>query len=107
LLDSQNAVDLIPNTNVFRPTSAQQPIIAGLAAEGATPVPCLTGQPAKPANVCAAILTSIFTIDPATSPRNQFIINQFEANGGLLPLENRTYLASARLDHQFSDRNQV
>ncbi len=107
LLDSQNAVDLIPNTNVFRPTSPQQKIIAGLAAEGATPVPCLTGQPALPASTCAGILTNVFTINPAASPRNKFIINQFEANGGLIPFETRTYLASARLDHQFSDRNQV
>lgn len=109
LLDSQNAVDLIPNTNVFRPTSSQQPIISGLAALGATPVPCLTGQPALPAATCAGILTNILTISngPTSSPLNKFIVSQFEANGGLLPFENRTYLASARLDHQFSDSNQV
>jgi hypothetical protein len=46
-------------------------------------------------------------VNPATSTRNQFIVNQFENNGGLFPYNNRLYLASTRFDHQFSDRNQV
>ncbi len=106
--DAQNAVPLFTNTNAFRPTPTQQPIIAGLAAlPGNPPVPCLTGQPALPAATCAGILTNIFTINPATSTRNKFIVNQFEANGGLFPFTTRTFQASTRLDHQFSERNQA
>ena len=109
--DAQNAVPLLTNTSIFRPetdaANNQGAIISGLAGLGATPVPCLTGQPALPAATCAAILTNVLTVNPATSPRNAFIVNQFENNGGLFPYNNRLYLASTRLDHQFSDRNQV
>jgi len=109
--DAQNAVPLLTNTSIFRPetdaANNQGAIISGLAGLGATPVPCLTGQPALPAATCAAILTNVLTVNPATSPRNAFIVNQFENNGGLFPYVNRLYLASTRLDHQFSDRNQV
>jgi hypothetical protein len=111
--NSQDAVPILQNTNIFRPTGAfpagvpatipvnnQQAIITGLAAEGATPVPCLTGQPALPANTCAGILTNILTINPATSPRNAFIVSQFENNGGLSAFTTRSYFASGRLDHQ-------
>src|ERR1700751_5621062 len=43
--DAQNAVPLLTNTNIFRPTTGQQAIIGALSAAGGTPVPCLTGQP--------------------------------------------------------------
>src|SRR5437879_3387043 len=91
---AQNAVPMLTSTTEFRPDSGgpsvngvlvgnnQQAILSGLAAEGGTPVPCLTGQPALPAATCAAILQNILTINPATSPRNQFLVNQFENNGG-------------------------
>src|SRR5579859_1982298 len=109
--DAQNAVPLLTNTNIFRPQASagnnQVAIISGLAALGGTPVPCLTGQPALPAATCAGILTNILTVNPAASPRNAYLVNQFETNGGLFPYNNRLYLGSARLDHQFSDRNQV
>jgi hypothetical protein len=111
--DAQNAVPLLTNTNIFRPDNGQfsgnnqAAILSGLAAEGGTPVPCLTGQPALPAATCAGILNSVLTVNPATSPRNKYIVNQFESNGGLFPYNNRLYLASTRFDHQFSDRNQV
>src|SRR5277367_1342238 len=39
--DAENAVPLITNTNEFLPTTAQDTVIAGLFAQGATPVPCL------------------------------------------------------------------
>ncbi|MCU1221038.1 MAG: hypothetical protein JWN42_2235, partial [Candidatus Angelobacter sp.] len=39
--------------------------------------------------------------------RNKYINSQFESNGGLFPYNNRLYLASTRLDHQFSDHNQI
>lgn len=109
--DAQNAVPLLTNTNIFRPeadpANNQAAIISGLTALGGTAVPCLTGQPALPAAVCAGILTNVLTINPATSPISSFLVNQFENNGGLFPYTNRLYLASTRLDHQFSDRNQV
>ena len=105
--DAQNAVPLLTSTSIFRPSAGQQPILSGLAGLGATPVPCLTGQPALPAATCAGILTNILTINPAASPRNQFLLNQFENNGGLFPYNNRLYLASTRFDHQFSDHNQI
>ena len=112
--DAQNAVPLITNTSIFRPQSSplnnQQAIISGLATlSGNPPVPCLTGQPALPAATCAAILTNILTVSnvPTASPLNKFLIGQFENNGGLFPYTNRLYLASSRMDHQFSEHNQV
>jgi Carboxypeptidase regulatory-like domain/TonB dependent receptor-like, beta-barrel len=111
--DAQNAVPLITSTSIFRPSSSplnnQAAIISGLAAEGATPVPCLTGQPALPAATCAGILTNILTVSnvPAASPLNKFLVSQLENNGGLFPYTNRLYLASTRFDHQFSERNQI
>src|SRR5213080_414110 len=101
--DSQNADVLLTNTSIFRPLATQnnnqQAIINGLAALGGTPVPCLTGQPALPAATCAGILTNILTISnvPAASPRNKFIVDQFENNGGLFPYDTRTYLISGRI----------
>ncbi|MBZ5504539.1 MAG: TonB-dependent receptor [Acidobacteriia bacterium] len=110
--DAQNAVPLLTSTSIFRPQATsgnnQQAILTGLAGlAGNPPVPCLTGQPALPAATCAAILTNILTVNPATSPLNKFLVNQFESNGGLFPYNNRLYLASTRFDHQFSDHNQI
>jgi hypothetical protein len=117
--DAQNAVPLLTNTNIFRPDNGQfsgnnqAAIINALAAGGSHSVPCLTGKPSLPSNVCAQILTTGLTISPITGlsagqiASNNFLINQFETNGGLFPYNNRLYLASTRLDHQFSDRNQV
>jgi hypothetical protein len=111
--DAQNAVPLLTNTNIFRPDGTQQPILGGLAAEGSASVPCLTNGGGAlpptflPANVCAGILNGVLTVNPATSPLSSFVVNQFENNGGLFPYNQRLYLASTRLDQQFSDRNQV
>lgn len=115
--NAQNAVPLLTNTNIFRPqsdpTNNQVAIINALAARGATPVPCLAGQPAIPAATCAALLTSALTVSPTTglsagqTARNQFLINQFESNGGLFNFDTREYWASGRLDRQFSEKNQA
>ncbi|MGB9120084.1 MAG: carboxypeptidase-like regulatory domain-containing protein, partial [Candidatus Angelobacter sp.] len=115
--DAQNAVPLLTDTNIFRPQATasnnQVAIINALAADGSNPVPCVTGQLSLPAAVCAQVMTSGLTISPVTgltagqTASNQFLVNQFETNGGLFPYNNRLYLASTRLDHQFSDRNQV
>src|SRR5690242_4390029 len=111
--DAQNAVPLLTNTNIFRPDNGvltpnnQQAIINGLAAEGGANVPCLTGQPALPAATCAGILRNVLTITSA-SPNllDGFLINNLENNGGVFPYTTRQYLASGRLDHKFSDKNQ-
>jgi hypothetical protein len=115
--DAQNAVPILTNTNIFRPQSDpgnnQVAILNGLAAQGGTPVPCFTGQPAIPAAACAAALMSALTIAPTTgltagaTARNKFLISQFENNGGLFAFNTRAYLASGRFDHRFSDKNLV
>jgi carboxypeptidase family protein len=110
--EEQRGVPLLTNTSIFRPQTQsfndQQLIIDQLATLSGNPsVPCLTGQPALPAATCAGILANILTINPATSPLSTFIVNQFESNGGLINHPTREYLASGRLDHQFSDKNQV
>jgi hypothetical protein len=118
--DSQNAVPLLTNTNILRPTSAQQATINGLSGT----VPCLSGPvgaavaaefelPAPdpvtylPAANCAAILNGVLTVNPATSPLNAFLVNQLETNGGVFPYNTREYLASGRLDHRIDDSNQL
>ena len=105
--DAQNAVPLLTNTNIFRPTAGQQAILGALSAEGGTAVPCLTGQPALPAAICAGILDNVLTINPATSPLNAFLVSQFETNGGVFPYNTREYLGSVRLDHRVNDSNQL
>lgn len=107
LQDKQAAVPLMTNSNIFAPNGGQQTILSGLAGLGGTPVPCLTGQPALPASTCAGILQNILSINPAASPLNQFLVNQFETNGGLLPFPITSHQGSVRLDHQFNDRNQA
>jgi hypothetical protein len=112
LQNSQNSVPILKDTLIFRPDGSplnnQQSILNGLATlAGNPPVPCLTGQPAIPAATCAAILTNILTIRPASSPLNAFLVNQFENNGGLAPYNEREYLANVRLDHTFNDHNQM
>lgn len=117
--NAQNTVPLLTNTNVLGPDSLQttgnnqQGIIQGLAGLGATPVPCLTGQPALPAAVCAQALTSALTVSPFTgitpfqTVSNAFLLNQDETNGGLFPYDTREYFISGRLDHVFNGSNQA
>ncbi|MDE3169870.1 MAG: TonB-dependent receptor [Acidobacteriota bacterium] len=109
--DAQNAVPILTDTAIFRPLSIPQnnqtAVINGLAAEGGTAVPCLTGQPALPAATCAAILTSVLTVSSGAGPLKDFLINQFEGNGGLFPYATREYLGFVRLDHQFDEHNQL
>src|SRR5260370_19226785 len=92
--DAQNAVPLITDTSIFRPDNGsivngvhrnnQAAVINGLAAlPGNPPVPCLTGQPAIPAQTCANILENILTVNPAASALNAFLVNQFANNGGV------------------------
>jgi hypothetical protein len=123
--DAQDAVPLLTNSNIFAPNTAQQSIIAGLNAEGTTPVPCITTNPANPlmnplvlpAAECAFALNSILSVNPnpganpfvgnAQRALAPYIVNQFEVNGGLFPFPTHESLFSARLDHRFSTSDQA
>jgi Carboxypeptidase regulatory-like domain/TonB dependent receptor len=123
--DAQKSVPLLTNSSIFAPTIQQQGILASLANEGATPVPCLTTNPANPlsnplilpASTCAFALQSLLTVNPAAGPNpfippiksalDPYIVNQFETNGGLFPFPTRSHDFSARLDHRFSNSNQA
>ena len=121
--DSERSVPLLTSSNIFAPTAAQSPIIAALANDPGNPmVPCIsnfaTGGPPTPlpAATCAFGLQSILTIDPTAVSNpfisaghlalNQFIVNQFEKDGGLFPFPTRQHEASARLDQRFNNSNQ-
>ena len=125
LSDAQDSVPLLTNSNIFAPTPTQQSIISGLAAEGATPVPCITTNPSNPlmnplvlpAAQCAFALGSILTVNPNPGPNpfvgnaqralNPYIVNQFEVNGGLFPFPTHQHQFSARFDHQFGESDQA
>jgi len=114
--NAQNAVPLLTDTNVFRPTAAQDAIIAGLATSTAPGVTCFTGVTLPPA-VCAFALQSILTVNPnpglnpfvspGQAALNSFLINQFETQGGVFPYNTREYLGSARVDHRFNANNEL
>src|SRR6201988_1344644 len=121
LSDAQDSVPLLTNSNIFAPTPTQQSIISGLAAEGATPVPCITTNPSNPlmnplvlpASQCAFALGSILTVNPNPGPSpfvgnaqralNPYIVNQVEVNGGFVPFPTHQHQFSARFDHQFGE----
>jgi hypothetical protein len=116
--DAENAVPLITNTNEFLPTAAQNGVIAGLVAQGATPVPCLNnpngGPPTSlPANQCAGALQTALTTSQLTgltagqTALNTYFINQLESNGGLFNYNTREYLFSGRLDHHISEADSI
>jgi hypothetical protein len=115
--DSQNAVPLLTNTNILRPTAAQDAIIAALAGQGSAPVPCLNTPDGTtiplPANICAGALESALTTSQVTgltagqTALNTFLVNQFESDGGLFNYNSREYLASGRLDHHFNVDNEL
>ena len=113
--NAQNAVPLLTDTNVFRPTAAQDAIIAQLEANpSTTPGPCLPGLNEPPA-VCGFALQSILTVNPTPggfvtagqAALNGFLINQFETQGGVFPYNTREYLASGRVDHRFNANNEI
>jgi hypothetical protein len=120
--NAQNAVPLLTDTSIFRPSSSQNAVIGGLT--GGTVVPCLSGPvgaavakqlglPAPnpttnlPAAACAQILTGVLTVNPAANPIDAFLVNQFETQGGVFPYDTREYLGSGRLDHRFNVNNEI
>jgi len=120
--DAQDSVPLLTHSSIFAPSSAQEQILAGLAsAPGHPVVPCLNppGEPtiSLPSNICAFALQSLLTIDPTQlhnpfiSPvrlaNYQFIVTQFEKEGGLFPFPIREHTGTVRLDHRFNNSNQA
>jgi Carboxypeptidase regulatory-like domain/TonB dependent receptor len=115
--DAENSVPLITNTNEFLPSPAQDTVIAGLAAQGATPVPCLNNPNGTvttlPAATCAGALQTALTTSQLTgltagqTALNTYLINQLESNGGLFPFTTRQYLFSGRLDHHISEVDSI
>jgi hypothetical protein len=119
--NAQDSVPLLTNSGIFGPTASQLPILGGLAAEGNALVPCFSNLGAPPtflpAAICALGLESILTVNPTAVGNpfvsagqlasDAFIVNQFEANGGLFPFPTRQHQFSAKLDHQFSNSDQA
>ena len=115
--NAQDSVPLLTSSSIFGPTASDAPILAGLAAGGATPVPCLGTNASQflPAATCAFALQSILSVNPTSTGNpfvsashlasNAFVVNQFEANGGLFPFPTRQYVGSLRLDHHFSQND--
>jgi hypothetical protein len=132
LQNSQSAVPLLTNSSIFAgptaaapttfsqgdPRFAQQNIVSALVSDPGNPtVPCLHNPngtiTSLPAQICAGALQTGLTVSPITgltagqNALNDFLINQLETNGGLFNYNTREYLASGRLDHRFSDSNQI
>jgi hypothetical protein len=117
--DAQNAVPLLTNTGVFRPTLAQDAILGGLGAQPASNLVLCFTNVVLPAPTCAFALQSVLTVNPnptgaaaffvspAQAAIDGFLVNQFESNGGEFPYNTREYLVSGRLDHRFNLTNQL
>src|SRR5271167_4524451 len=115
--DSESAVPLLTDTDIFRPTADQNTIINSLVAQGGTIVPCLNNPNGTvlnlPANQCAGALNTALTTSQLTglpggqNAINTYLVNQMESNGGLFNYTTRQYLFSARLDHRFNETDNV
>jgi hypothetical protein len=128
--DAQKSVPLLTTSSIFDLNAAQKGIVGGLASLPGDPmVPCITTNPAnpfasplpEPAQICAFFLSSLLTINPTSIPApggnpfispiqaalNKYIVNQFETNGGLFAFPTRQHQVSGRLDHRFSESNEV
>jgi hypothetical protein len=112
--NSQNAVPLLTNTDIFRPTADQTTVLNALTAQGATVVPCFSNPAtSRPAAECAGFLRSALTTSQTTglsagqNAINTYLVNQLESNGGLFNYNTRQYLFSGRLDHHLSETDSV
>src|SRR5215831_1059584 len=129
--DAQNAVSLLTDSSIFAgptaaapstfpagdPRGAQQSVVTALVNDPGNPtVPCLNNPngtiTSLPAQTCAGALQLGLTVSPVTGltpgqkALNNFLINQFVANGGLFNYNTREYLVSGRLDHIVSGSDQ-
>lgn len=132
LQNSQNSVPLLTNSSIFAgptalsptsfgaadPRSGQQAVVTALVTAPGNPVvPCLNNPngtiTSLPAQICAGALQAGLAVTPASgltpgqNAVNNFLINQFETNGGLFNYNTREYLASGNFDHRFSEANQL
>ena len=110
--DESASVPLLTDTSIFAPSAGQTAILNGLQALGSgVTVPCITNSPnppiSLPADACAAALSGLLTVNPASGPLDSFVVNQFTQNSGVFPFSAISDLASVRLDHQFSENNRV
>ena len=115
--NAQNAVPLLTNTDIFRPTAPQNTIFGALVAQGATVVPCINNPngtiTSLPANICAGALQTALTtsqltgLTPGQNAINTYLVNQLESNGGLFNYNTRQYLFSGRFDHHFSEADSI
>jgi hypothetical protein len=126
--DSQNSVPILTQSSIFAgpsatatsnpfpqsdPRYAQQAIVTALAQSTNPSVPCINGLPNVPAPVCAGYLQLALSVAPnqGLTPiqpgLNNFLISQFENEGGVFPYDTRQYLASTRLDHRFDANNEI
>ncbi|MGA6988132.1 MAG: TonB-dependent receptor, partial [Terriglobales bacterium] len=108
-------------SNPFAPSDPryeQQAVVTALATStNPNPIPCINGVPDLLSPVCAFALQSILTVNPlpGTNPfisptqgaLNGFLVNQFETQGGIFPYTTKEYLASGRLDHRFSEKDNI
>jgi hypothetical protein len=60
-----------------------------------------------PPATCATVLGEALTVNPAGGAIDNFLINQFETQGGLFDYNSRDYLASVRVDHRVDASNQL
>jgi hypothetical protein len=130
--NSDTAVPLLTTSSIFAgpnplavtnpfpesdPRFAQQAIVTALVNRGAAVVPCLNNPNGTvvslPAEMCAGALSTALTVSPVTgltpgqTALNQFLILDFEQNGGLFNYATNQYLVSGRLDHVFNNSNNV
>lgn len=130
--DAQKSVPLLLDSSIFGLNSNQQGIVGALEALPGNPnVPCITTNPGNPfaaptplpAQTCAFFLSSLLNINPNSIPNNmpggnpfispiqaglnQYIVNQFETQGGLFPFPTRESEFSGRLDHRLGDTDQI
>jgi hypothetical protein len=134
LQNSENSVPLLTSSSIFLgpspaaaanpfaptdPRFAQQAIVSALFSEPGNPmVPCINNPNGTTtllhAQTCAGALFEGLTVSPVTglpgteqNALNQYLIGQFEKNGGVFPYNTREYLTSVRLDHRISSSDQV
>jgi hypothetical protein len=110
--DESASVPLLTDTSIFAPSAGQAAILNGLKALGSgVTVPCVTNSPNPPiflpADACAATLSGLLTVNPASGALDSFVVNQFTQNSGVFPFSATSDLASGRLDHQFGENDRV
>ncbi len=128
--NSENSVPLLTDSSIFAgpsiagntlpadlsasdPRLAQQAVIQQLYSSTSGNVTCFAAQGPVSPQLCAGELQAGLAVAPNSGlsayqgALNDFLVSQFENNGGVFPFNTRQYLGSARLDHRFSDKDQT